>query len=213
MASGSQVDMDLVQHVAALEVANDEEEEMKLMVGEDHQHQTSYELCLVRRFLTDKALNFNVMRDRITSIWCPVKGVNIKEVSLQLYIFQFFHTLDLKRVIEGRPWSYDNHLLVLHKLAPGEVSIMPPLVFVEKEWGPWLRVPNRRGGNLGSERWLKEEYDKAGLSGGSLLTVTVPCMTGERGNKAYTGSISGRQLQALQSQSEGQNEENTRGKG
>ena len=28
---------------------------------------------------------------------------------------------------------------------------------IRKEWGSWLRVPNRKGVALGGERWLRDE--------------------------------------------------------
>ena len=72
------------------------------------------------RILTDKAVNFNVMH-HFASIWRPVGGVNITVVNPQLFLFQFFHVVDLKRVFEG-PWSFNICLLILHKLDLGEVS-------------------------------------------------------------------------------------------
>ena len=79
------------------------------------------------RILTDKAINFNLMRHHFASIWRPVGGVNIIVVYPQLFLFHFFHAVDLKRVSEGGPWSFDNCLLILHKLGPGEVLVQVPL--------------------------------------------------------------------------------------
>lgn len=39
-------------------------------------------------------------------------------------------------MLEGGPWTYDNHLLILHKLAAGEIPSAIPLFFVDF----WVQV-------------------------------------------------------------------------
>ncbi|XVF55830.1 hypothetical protein PTKIN_Ptkin06aG0068000 [Pterospermum kingtungense] len=56
------------------------------------------------------------MKTRMAGIWQPRRGVNIKDLGSQIYMFQFYHVVDLQRVYDGGPWSFNNHLLVLHKL-------------------------------------------------------------------------------------------------
>ena len=48
-------------------------------------------ISLVDCFLTDRTINFTAMRDTLIPIWRPVKGVHVKELKDNLYIFQFFH--------------------------------------------------------------------------------------------------------------------------
>nr|DAD38903.1 TPA_asm: hypothetical protein HUJ06_013225 [Nelumbo nucifera] len=93
-------------------------------------------MCLVGRFLTDKSINFNVMKHQMASIWHPGKGVCIKDISDQRFLFQFFHSVDLKRDLEGGAWTYDNHVLFLHHLKPGEIPNQIPLFHVDY----WVQV-------------------------------------------------------------------------
>ena len=79
-----------------------EGEDLNLEVGVEGT-QVNLDLCLICRILTDKTANFNVMRHRFTSIWQPVGRVNFTGVNAQLFLFQFFHVVDLKRVFEGGP--------------------------------------------------------------------------------------------------------------
>ncbi|MBA0699400.1 hypothetical protein Goari_001041 [Gossypium aridum] len=48
----------------------------------------------------------------------------------------FFHEVDMDRVLWGSPWTFNNHLLVLHRLRKGEDPNFVPLVFVEF----WVQV-------------------------------------------------------------------------
>ncbi|KAL8506485.1 hypothetical protein ACS0TY_017395 [Phlomoides rotata] len=55
----------------------------------------------------------------------------ISEIWQGRILFQFFHPLDLARVVEGAPWSFGNHHLVIHKLQNGEVPLAVPLDNIE----------------------------------------------------------------------------------
>ncbi|XVF76242.1 hypothetical protein PTKIN_Ptkin13bG0250500 [Pterospermum kingtungense] len=111
-----------------LTIDTGEDKELILTPDDVSAPREKYELCLVGRFLTDRHLNFNVMKNRMASVWRPGKGVCIRDLGDGLYLFQFYHAVDLKRVLEGGPWSLDNHLLVVHQLQPGDVPTMVPLV-------------------------------------------------------------------------------------
>lgn len=78
------------------------------------------DLCLVGRFLADKAVRVHVMKERLAGIWRPGKGVTIREVEPGLFIFQFYHKVDLQRIFNGGPWSFDNYMLVLGRLHAGQ---------------------------------------------------------------------------------------------
>ncbi|XVF67588.1 hypothetical protein PTKIN_Ptkin10aG0133100 [Pterospermum kingtungense] len=121
-----------------LSLANNEEDEMLLDFSGESTQSSKIEMCLVGRFLTERSINFNIMRHRLTSIWKPGRGVSMKDLGDQRYMFQFFHTVDLKRVLEGGPWTFDSHLLILHQLKPGEIPNRVPLNFVDY----WVQVYN-----------------------------------------------------------------------
>ncbi|XVF60271.1 hypothetical protein PTKIN_Ptkin08bG0031500 [Pterospermum kingtungense] len=64
-------------HLDDLKSDNDDEDELCLGLGDDHQQPQHLDLCLVRRFLANRAINFNFMQNRMASIWCPGKEVRI----------------------------------------------------------------------------------------------------------------------------------------
>lgn len=67
-----------------------------------------FELCLVRRFLIEKNINTRAMRSKMTNVWHPAIGINIKELRMELFLFQFYHKDDISWVQKGGPWSFDN---------------------------------------------------------------------------------------------------------
>ncbi|KAL8513662.1 hypothetical protein ACS0TY_012959 [Phlomoides rotata] len=84
-------------------------------------------LCVVGRCLTKVSYNFNIMRSRMASIWKPRRGVLFKDIGDGRFIIQFYYILNLNRVMDGGPWSFDNFPLILHRLELGENPKMVPL--------------------------------------------------------------------------------------
>ncbi|CAN0899573.1 Uncharacterized protein At4g02000 [Linum grandiflorum] len=48
------------------------------------------------------------------------QGMSLDDLGEKHYLFRFNHPRDLRWVVENRPWTYDNSLLVLHELKKGE---------------------------------------------------------------------------------------------
>ncbi|KAK6156010.1 hypothetical protein DH2020_010258 [Rehmannia glutinosa] len=76
------------------------------------------------------------MKNTIASIWRPVKGVFIKELGPNLFLFQFFHEVDISRVQSNGPWTFDNALLLTKRLSIGEQPSKIPLFFTDL----WVQV-------------------------------------------------------------------------
>lgn len=59
-------------------------------------------------------LQFVAYVREMTSIWKTKEGVSIKPIGNNRYMFQFFHRLDVKRIMEGSLWTFGNDLFVTH---------------------------------------------------------------------------------------------------
>lgn len=58
-------------------------------------------LCLVGRFLVEGVIDFVAMKQMLAALWHPGRGVYIQEIEPNLYLFQFYHEMNIKRVVEG----------------------------------------------------------------------------------------------------------------
>uniref|UniRef100_A0A803NGT3 DUF4283 domain-containing protein n=1 Tax=Cannabis sativa TaxID=3483 RepID=A0A803NGT3_CANSA len=76
--------------------------------------------CLVGKFLTKRLIDFDAMQNTLASLWQPGKGMFVKELDLNLYIFQFYHEIDIQRVMDGSPWTFNRFQLVFERLKRGE---------------------------------------------------------------------------------------------
>lgn len=67
---------------------------------------------LVGRFLTENNINFQAMQNVMASLWRPKEGMEIQDIGGYKYSFVFYHIMDLRKVIEGGPWSFEQNTLV-----------------------------------------------------------------------------------------------------
>lgn len=105
----------------------EDEEEGGILVGSDEVRQATSTFILVGRFLTDKNINFPAMQNVLAALWRPRKGVEIHELGGQRYSFVFHHRLDMEKVLEGGPWTFEQSLLLVHKLESTEDPHLVPL--------------------------------------------------------------------------------------
>ncbi|KAL8517403.1 hypothetical protein ACS0TY_015587 [Phlomoides rotata] len=99
------------------------EEDDELVIGEVGLEGNSgtVEPCLVGQFLTNQTLNFSITKSKFASVWKPQRGVMFKEIEEGKIFIQFYHKLDLKYVINGRPWIIGSHPLILRHLKVCEI--------------------------------------------------------------------------------------------
>ncbi|KAF4377086.1 hypothetical protein F8388_017490 [Cannabis sativa] len=120
--------------------------------------------CLVGRFLMERTIDFDAMQHKMTSLWRPVRGLFAKELEPNLFLFQFYHDMDIDRVMEGSPWTFDRIPLIFDRLKPGENPrcVTPiTLEFWVQVHGAKIRGGNHAGidgGGGGTRIWdLKEQ--------------------------------------------------------
>jgi hypothetical protein len=53
-----------------------------------------------------------MMMAKMGEIWQPECGMDVEEVQPGLFVFRFFHQVDVQRILKQGPWSFDNHMLV-----------------------------------------------------------------------------------------------------
>lgn len=76
--------------------------------------------CLVGRFLTESTIDFLAMQHKMASLWRPGHGVYMKQLDTNRFLFQFYHEIDIKRVIEGSSWILGRFHLVFQRLKEGD---------------------------------------------------------------------------------------------
>lgn len=60
------------------------------------------------------------MQNVIASLWRPKEGMEILDLGSQRYSFVFYHKLDMQKVMDGGPWTFEQNLLVYHTIKENE---------------------------------------------------------------------------------------------
>uniref|UniRef100_A0A803NUR8 DUF4283 domain-containing protein n=1 Tax=Cannabis sativa TaxID=3483 RepID=A0A803NUR8_CANSA len=121
MASSSRNNGELSKKWA--DMCLDEEEDTEAIFDEEDGDETEPDLddrwCLIGRLLTGKVSDFLVFQNIMADLWKPGKGMYVKILEQNRFLFQFYHEIDIRRVINGSPWTYDRKQLIIERLKPG----------------------------------------------------------------------------------------------
>ncbi|XP_074336615.1 uncharacterized protein LOC141673774 [Apium graveolens] len=153
----------------------EEEEEGGIVLGNEEVQKNKPSFVLICKFLTEKNINLLAMQNVMASIWRPKEGVEIHDIGGYRYSFVFYHVMDLKKVLEGGPWSFEQNMLIYKQQNEGEdpqgMELKEMEIWVQKKnvmlytriwkkeveraYGTWLRTQNRNTRSGPGARWLR----------------------------------------------------------
>lgn len=94
------------------------------------------ELGLVIRICTNRHVNQNAFTTTMKNIWQAKHDMDIKNIGKNLYVVQFYHWRDKHRVMEGQPWHFDKHVILMSDIKgnckPSDIQLW--------EFPIWARV-------------------------------------------------------------------------
>ncbi|MBA0846103.1 hypothetical protein Goarm_022977, partial [Gossypium armourianum] len=72
----------------------------------------------------------------LATLWHPHGRISISNLGEKGYLFEFYYAIDINRVIDGNPWTFNKHILVLYKQKSGEDPLRVPLYSVDY----WVQI-------------------------------------------------------------------------
>ncbi|KAE8719673.1 hypothetical protein F3Y22_tig00109926pilonHSYRG00011 [Hibiscus syriacus] len=93
---------------------------------------------------------------------CGGAAPAISDLGEGRYLFRFYHSVDVERLERGSPWSFNSHLLILHKLLEGEDPLQVPIFHVNY----WILVYDIPFGLL---------FEKVARVFGNFIGVFIEC--------------------------------------
>ncbi|KAL0439587.1 UNVERIFIED_CONTAM: hypothetical protein Slati_2441700 [Sesamum latifolium] len=134
---------------------------------------------LVGRLLGRQSFNFEALKNTLLNSFNLIKGLEMRLIDNGRILFNFAHTIDRKRVIEGGPWAFEKNLLFLTAIEedddPASIDLNWVDFFVHVH-GLSLRRMSRHmvefiGNQLGKFRDV--ELDNGSQVWGSSLRIRV----------------------------------------
>lgn len=93
-------------------------------------------LCFVGKFLTHEPINIASKEQNLAAVWRPGMQILIKELEQSLFLFRFFHALDMERILAKGPSAFEQHILVTARLERGVIPLASNIHFAEF----WVQV-------------------------------------------------------------------------
>ncbi|KAM6549548.1 hypothetical protein CsatB_021224 [Cannabis sativa] len=141
----------IAEQYESLNIEDEEETGILYEGGDEELSDIDDRWVLVGRFLTKRSIDFQAMQNKMAVLWQPGRGMYVKELEHNLYLFQFYHEVDIERVMEGSPWTFDRVPLIFERLKQGE---NPRTVMLNKlEF--WIQIHNLTTGFM-SERVIRD---------------------------------------------------------
>ncbi|KAF4402784.1 hypothetical protein G4B88_010236 [Cannabis sativa] len=143
MASSSADGRNMMPVNEQLYLEEEEVEALRVPVAREEEVAIDTRWCLVGKLLTGRVSDFNVFQNMMAFLWQPGMEMYVKELNPNLFLFQFYHEIDIQRVIEGSPWTYDRKPFIFTRLKEGD---NPRLVGIN-HLDMWIQLHDLQSGN------------------------------------------------------------------
>ncbi|KAE9450366.1 hypothetical protein C3L33_17734, partial [Rhododendron williamsianum] len=163
---------EVVERIGNFHLSDEEEDVITIDEEICQQALVACSFSLVGKLLTTKRFKVAAMKESLRRAWGFPNNLNIVEVGDNLFHFRFEDETSRSRVLNGGPWNFENHLLMVQPWEPGtkadQVSFSSVAFWVQL-WGlPFEFVTPAIGEVIGRRI-------------GTLISVDNREVVGERG--------------------------------
>lgn len=127
----------------------------------------------------DRTVNREAFQSTMAKVWNSEGWITFKKFGVNKFLLEFQLLTDKEKLLQGRPWSFDQHLICFSDfhggLSPFEVQFQLELFWIQIHNLPFPGM-NKEVGSLivfGLGKVLKIEVDTEGFGWGSFLRVCV----------------------------------------
>ncbi|KAL5801162.1 hypothetical protein ACOSQ3_032794 [Xanthoceras sorbifolium] len=129
---------DITRFCERLSISEDDGPIMRVEMPLQEKGKKSVAMCLFGKLIANKEINREAFRSAMPRIWRTTKDLEIEAMGMNMFVFRFKCEWDRKRILEGGPWCFDKHLLVLREAhGIGKVSD------IDFQFSPmWIQLHN-----------------------------------------------------------------------
>jgi hypothetical protein len=133
----------------------------------------------VGKLLAGKPAILEAIENALGPVWCPLKGIECKEIGENIFLFTFLQVGGRKKAVDGGLWSFDKDLIVLENFDPTksveEYSFSSIPIWIRVYKMP-LGMMSRMNGILIGDRvgeFMEMDGVEDGMAVGKCLQVKV----------------------------------------
>ncbi|CAL5359252.1 unnamed protein product [Camellia sinensis] len=137
------------------------------------------DMCLVGKLLTRRPFNVEAMKNTLLSVWQPTKGMQVRVIGDNLFVFVFGHVVDKRRVLSNGPWTFDKHLLMLGEMdpnvQPSDIQLTGVQFWVHVCNLPLVLMNKKVGEIVGNAvgQFIDMDHEDGGIAWGRTMRIRV----------------------------------------
>uniref|UniRef100_A0ACD5U6F9 Uncharacterized protein n=1 Tax=Avena sativa TaxID=4498 RepID=A0ACD5U6F9_AVESA len=127
--------------------------------------------------MSDKPAHAEAMEEALGSVWCPLRGLQCKDMGENIFLFTFHQESGKRKALNDGPWMFSKSLLVVEDFVPSKTLSQYDFRTVPT----WIRIfslplgdMNRTTGEiLGAEigEYMEVDVGEDGLEPGKFLRL------------------------------------------
>ncbi|XP_010678228.1 uncharacterized protein LOC104893789 [Beta vulgaris subsp. vulgaris] len=127
---------DLAAKSSKLNIEEDENTVIDLGSDDNRILDAKTSLMLVGKIVSERTVNLEALRRTMNQIWALNRSMIVRSIGVNLFVFQFFHWKDKEKILAGRPWCFDEKLLLLEEVRGNEQPSQ--VVIVSSPFWVWI---------------------------------------------------------------------------
>lgn len=113
------MDLEVLNRLENFRLSEEEEAWVDIELQDVKSSVTQCKQSLVGRVFGEHSVNFTGLKQTLSKLWCGEGDLKVIELQNRMYQFVFSREEERLRVLNKRPWTFDNQLLVLHPWRKG----------------------------------------------------------------------------------------------
>lgn len=113
---------EIISTCSNLRITEDENSLMSLEDTLDDDVAKSIDFAMAGKVIATRSFNFDALKRTLNKIWAISKSALFRQIENGLFVVQSASLRDKNKVLNGRPWTFDNHLVMLEEIEGGRAS-------------------------------------------------------------------------------------------
>ena len=132
------MDDELIARCSTLKITAEEDNIVEFENSTLNHENSNLDMAIVGKVMTRRPYNFEAFKNTMNQIWAISKDALFRPIEHGLFVVQFATYRDKVKVMTGRPWTFDQHLVMMNDIDKG---LQPSDIALD--WCPfWVRLYN-----------------------------------------------------------------------
>ena len=115
----SSMEDEIIARCSTLKITEEEDNIVELGAVPKNPTDNDFDMAIVGKVMTRRPYNFEALKRTMNQIWAISKHALFRSIENGFFVVQFASARDKMKVMEGRPWTFDQHLVMMNDIDKG----------------------------------------------------------------------------------------------